>query len=107
MTVLSLQVLATDHAFTNGVLVMLAGGSLAAWGLVRKHREPLIGGTVIAMAGFFALIAAAVEHMTVNAWILFAGLGVVLVLLSSLTERYGQRALRSTLDAWDDVRDWK
>ena len=59
------------------------------------------------MAGLGALIAAAVGSMTVNVWLLFAGLGVTLVLVSSVIERYGRRAWHSTLDAWADVRDWK
>ncbi len=106
LTVLSLQVLVADHALVTGVFMVLAGVALATWGLFRKHREPLLGGAVIAAAGFCAAIAAAVEHMTVNSWVLFAGLGVALVLVSSVVERYGKRALRSTLDAWADVRDW-
>ncbi len=107
LTALSLQLLVADHAFANGVPVMLAGVSLATWGLFRKHRQALLGGAVIATAGACAVIASAVEHMTVNSWILFAGLGVALVLVSSVIERYGQRALRSTLDAWADLRDWQ
>ena len=107
LTVLSLQVLVTDHAVANGVLMVLAGVPLATWGLIRKHREPLLGGAVIATAGFCAAIAASVEHTTVNSWVLFAGLGVALVLVSSVVERYGKRAWRSTLDAWADVRGWE
>ena len=107
LTVLSLQVLLADHAVITAVLMVLAGVPLATWGLFRKHREPLLGGAVIAAAGFCAAIAAAVEHMTVNSWVLFAALGVALVLVSSVVERYGKRALRSTLDAWADVRDWE
>ncbi len=107
LTVLSLQVLVADHSVINGVLMVLAGVPLATWGLLRKHREPLLGGAAIATAGFFAGIAAAVGDMTVNSWVLFAGLGVALVLVSSVVERYGKRALRSTLDAWADLRDWE
>ena len=104
---LSLHVAIADHTVTSGVLVVLAGVLLATWGLFRKHREPLLCGAVIATAGLCAAIAAAVEHTTANSWVLFAGLGVALVLVSSVVERYGKRALRSTLDAWADVRDWK
>ena len=104
---LSLHVLVADHTVTNGVLVVLAGVPLATWGLFRKHREPLLCGAVIATAGLCAAIAAAVEHTTANSWVLFAGLGVALVLVSSVVERYGKRALRSTLNAWADVRDWE
>jgi ABC-type microcin C transport system permease subunit YejB len=107
LTGLSLQLLLADHAFANGVLVMLAGVPLATWGLIRKHRQPLLGGAAIATAGLCAVIASAVEHMTVNSWLLFAGLGVALVLVSSVIERYGRRALRSTLDAWADLSDWE
>ena len=107
LTLLSFQVLVADHAVATGVLMVLAGVPLATWGLFRQHREPLLGGAVIATAGFCAAIAAAVEHMTVNSWILFAGLGVALVLVSSMVERYGKRVLRSTLDAWADVREWE
>ncbi len=107
LTVLALQLFVADYAIANSVLVMLAGGLLAAWGLVRKHREPLLGGAVIATAGLAALIAAAVGSMTVNVWLLFAGIGVALVLVSSVIERYGRRAWHSTLDVWADVRDWK
>ena len=107
LTVLSLQVLVADHSVINGVLMVLAGVPLATWGLLRKHREPLLGGAVIAAAGFCAAIAAAVGDLTVNSWVLFAGLGVALVLVSSVVERYGKRALRSTLDAWADLRDWE
>jgi len=104
---LSVQVLLADHAVITGVSMVLAGVALATWSLFRKHREPLIGGAVIAVAGFCASIFAAVEHMTVNSWVLFAGLGVALVLVSSVVERYGKRALHSTLDAWADLRDWE
>ncbi len=107
LIVLSLHLLATDHSFANSVLVMLAGVPLAAWGLFQKHREPLLGGSVITTTGFGAVVAFALGNMTVNVWILFAGLGVALVLVSSVIERYGKRALRSTLDAWSDVRDWE
>lgn len=107
LILLSLQVLVVDHTLVQSVLVMLAGAPLAAWGLFRKHREALLGGIAITTAGFCAVIAAAVGDLTVNVWILFAGLGVALVLVSSMIERYGQRALRSTLDVWADVREWK
>ena len=107
MTLLSFQVLVADHSVVTGILTVLAGVPLAVWGLFRKHREPLIAGAVVASAGFCAALAAAVEHMTVNSWVLFAGLGVALVLVSSVVERYGKRALRSTLDAWADLRAWE
>ena len=107
LTGLSLQVLVADHTLTNGLVMVLAGVPLATWGLFRKHREPLLGGAVIATVGFCAAITAAFGHVTASSWVLFAGLGVALVLVSSVVERYGKRALRSTLDAWADVRDWK
>ncbi len=106
LTVLSLQVLLAHHSVFTGVLLVLAGVPLAALGLFRKHREPLLAGAVIALAGFCGALAAAVEHMTVNSWVLFAGLGVALVLVSSVVERFGKRALRSTMDAWSELRDW-
>lgn len=106
LTALSVQVLLADPTVITGVLLVMAGVPLAMLGLFQKHREPLLAGAVIAMAGFFGALAAAVEHLTVNSWILFAGLGVALVLVSSVVERYGKRALRSTLDAWTELRDW-
>ena len=107
LMVLSLELLIGDHSVINGLFVTLVGASLVVWGLLRKQREALLGGASITLAGLFALVAAALGDMTINVWILLAGLGVVLVLLSSVIERHGQRALRSTLDAWDDVRQWK
>ena len=107
LTMLTLQVLVTDHGVATGVAVVLAGVLLAVWGLFRRHREPLLLGGVIAAAGFCAAIAAAVGHQTVNSWVLLAGLGVALVLVSSVVERYGRRLLRTTIDAWADIRAWQ
>ena len=103
----ALEALIADHTVTTGVAMVLAGVPLATWGLFRKHLEPLLSGIVIATAGFAAAIAAAVETMTASSWVLFACLGVALVLVSSVVERYGRRLIRSTLDAWADIRDWK
>ena len=107
LTVLSLHVLVTDHGVATGAAMVLAGMALAIWGLLRKHREPLLWGGAIATAGFCAAIGAAVGHETVNLWVLLAGLGVVLVLVSSVVERYGRRLLRTTIDAWADIRAWQ
>ena len=104
---LALEVLISDHSVVTGVAMVLAGVPLATWGLFRKHLEPLLCGAAVATVGFGAAVAAAVETMTTNSWVLFACLGVALVLVSSVVERYGKRLLRSTLDAWADVRDWK
>ncbi len=107
LMVLSLELLFADHSLVNGLLVSAAGAPLVAWGLLRKQREALLGGASITLAGLIAVIAAAIGDFSINVWILLAGLGVLLVLASSVIERHGQKALRSTLDAWDDVRQWK
>ena len=104
---LAIEVLVADHTVVHGVATVLAGVPLALWGLFRKHREPLLCGALIAAAGFVAAIAAALEHTTANSWVLFASLGVALVLVSSVVERYGRRALRSMLDGWAGIRNWE
>lgn len=104
---LAVEVLISDHTVVTGAAMVLAGVPLATWGLFRKHLEPLLCGVAVATAGFVAAVAAAVETMTANSWVLFACLGVALVLVSSVVERYGKRLWRSTLDAWADVREWQ
>ncbi len=107
LTALSIHTVVTDHAVVTGIALVLVGVPLATWGVFRKHREPLLGGAIIAMLGFGAAVAAAAQNMTANSWVLFACVGVALVLVSSVVERYGKRLVRSTLDAWADVRGWE
>ncbi|MEM7169104.1 MAG: hypothetical protein AAF530_02990 [Pseudomonadota bacterium] len=107
MGAVAFLLLKDNLGLANAGLMMLIGGPLAAWGLFRKHREPFLGGLVITAIGFCAVIVTIAGHITVNAWLLFAGLGVVLVLVSSMIERHGKNTLRLASGAWQGLREWK
>lgn len=107
LTILASQVFLVDHSFVDVAVIIAAGAALGTFGFVRKYRGPLLAGIAMTTIGVCAVIVPAIGQITVSLWILLAGLGVVLVLVSSAIERYGRHALRSGLKAFAQVREWQ
>jgi len=105
VTALSLTV--DVHSIPAAIAVLVSGAALTAWGVVRRERDPALGGAIAFAAGVLTLLVRAVHALDVTAWVSLALLGVAFVLGSSVLERYGRRLTIASRDVYAEIREWR
>jgi hypothetical protein len=84
---------AADDVF-SWLIVCAIGAGLCAAGAYYRERTPVIVGALQAAVALFGIIALSLRAIEVDTWLVLAGTGIALVLLSSAAERYGLPLMR-------------
>ncbi|MDH3714672.1 MAG: hypothetical protein OET44_12585 [Gammaproteobacteria bacterium] len=79
---------AADEVFA-WLIVCAIGAGLCATGAYYRERTPVIIGALQAAIALFGIVALSLRAFDVDTWLVLAGAGIALVLLSSAAERYG------------------
>ncbi len=91
----SIFAVGSEMTWLTALIIMTAGASLTLYGLFFKWRWPLISGIAIIITGLVTISFLSVQNLVFNLWIGLATGGVILLLLSSFADRFGERAIRS------------
>ena len=88
------------------VMALVLGAAVCAIGYMQHWRVPLVTGAVSMVAGVIAILAQALVNIEVGTWIGLAIGGVVLVILGSLLERYGDAFYNRAKRSWQALGAW-
>ena len=71
------------------LIVFATGVGLCFSGSYYRERIPVVVGALQSVVALFGIVALSLQAIEIDTWLVLAVAGIVLVLLSSVTERYG------------------
>lgn len=96
-----------EHVTIAGIACLLVGTASVVYSVYTHRKLPLLLGVTGALAGFAQLMAAAIEIENLAHWGSLAFIGVLLILIAALFERYSERLLSVAKTLHGQLERWE
>lgn len=94
----------------KSALAMLTGAALGTamivHGFISRVRFPIIVGSLVLACSLLGLMIISIQNVEINVWLALAISGVLLVALSSVTEKYGRYWLNRSREHLQSFSNW-
>lgn len=106
LLVAAIQLTVGSATLLEPTIALIFGLGVCAVGYTQQWRVPAITGAFTVFAGIAAILIQALAHIEVGTWVGLAIGGVVLVVVGSLVDRYGDVFYGRAKTSWQTLGTW-